>query len=457
MKLLERYGPPLLSYEGSCRGTFRRETFNLDYSGYFQATQYSSGRIAIGVMSTDPFEPHRVAEQPKSVPELTFAGSSTDGWELAITDTPMFNRFSWEFLAMFATPPTEYLIGAKRIEATNSRFFGFGYSTVQFLISNFLWHDAEGRDPESIELSVNCFRIIITPVKDYQDVAYQLSSVRGVQPTAHVYVNHVDEEQRSLRSYADFLDDFVCVLRLVTGNQVSWYYGEALDNAERPIARIHNHSIPTPYSDIVRFRYADKVSRSLIQKLELTELVTAFFDEADRIFDKTTINTFVNQLTNATGNTTFLESAGLVASSLTELIASKYAESRSKSEKIREGVYNDLVLPRLKSAVKDTALHGDLQEHIGNYLKGGFRHSFRSKLKLLRDELNLPLNSSNIDQIVNTRNDLVHRGEYSSDAEGLNWLIEYNFIVWTDIMILCRLMGYKGKFTKQISPEDIEV
>ena len=125
--------------------------------------------------------------------------------------------------------------------------------------------------------------------------------------------------------------------------------------------------------------------------------------------------------------------------------------------KIQESVYNDLVLPRLKSAVKDTALHGDLQEHIGNYLKGGFRHSFRSKLKLLRDELNLPLNSSNINQIVNTRNDLVHRGEYSSDAEGLNWLIEYNFIVWTDIMILCRLMGYKGKLTEQLSPDQIEV
>ena len=306
-------------------------------------------------------------------------------------------------------------------------------------------------------LGVNGFRIIITPVKDYQDVAYQLSSTRGVQPTAHVYINHMGGERRPLKSYADLLDDFVCVLRLVTGNQVSWYYGEARDNADRLIARIHNHSIPTPYSDIVRFRYVDNGGMSLIQKLDLPELVTAFFDEADRILDNTTINTLVNQLTNATGNTTFLESAGLVASSLTELIASKYAESRSKSVKIQESVYNDLVLPRLKSAVKDTALHGDLQEHIGNYLKGGFRHSFRSKLKLLRDELNLPLNSSNINQIVNTRNDLVHRGEYSSDAEGLNWLIEYNFIVWTDIMILCRLMGYKGNFTKQMSPDHIEI
>ena len=225
----------------------------------------------------------------------------------------------------------------------------------------------------------------------------------------------------------------------------------------RDTTEFHNHSIPTPYSDIVRFRHVDKVGRSLIQKLDLTELTTAFFDEADRILDKTAISTLVNQLTNATGNTTFLESAGLVASSLTELIASKYAEAKKKSEKIQKGVYRDLVLPKLKSAVNDTDLPGDLQEHIGNFLQGGFRNSFRSKLKLMRDELNLPLNSSDINQIVKTRNDLVHRGEYSSDAEGLNWLTEYNFIVWTDIMILCRLMGYKGKFTEQMSPDRIEV
>ena len=239
MKLLERYGPPFLSYEGSCRGIFKEENFNLDYSGYFQAAQYSSGRIAIGVMSTDRLKPHRIAEQTEPVPELTFSGSSTDGWELEITDTPMFNRFSWAFLGPATTPPTEYFIGAKRIEATNSRFTGFGYSTVQFLISNFLWHDVEGQYPETIEMSVNGFRIVIIPVKDYQDVAYQLSRARGVQPTAHVCVNHAGGEQRPLSSYADFLDDFVCVLRLVTGNQVSWYYGEARDNADRLIARIH--------------------------------------------------------------------------------------------------------------------------------------------------------------------------------------------------------------------------
>ena len=446
-----------MSYEGMCKGIFQEEDYNLDYSGYFEAAQYSSGRIAIGVMSTDRFRPYKAAGQPKYVPELTFAGSSTDGWELAITDTPMFNRFSWAFLGIFATPPTEYFIGAKRIEATNSRFTGFEYCAVQFLISNFLWHDIEGKDPETIELSVNGFRIIITPVKDYRDVAYQLSSARGVQPTAHVYVNHVGEEQRPLRSYADFLDDFVCVLRLVTGNQVSWYYGEARDNADRLIARIHNHSIPTPYSDIVRFRYVDNGGMSLIQKLDLPELVTAFFDEADRILDKTTISTLVNQLTNAASTTTFLESAGLVASSLTELMASKFAEAKGKSDKIQEGVYKELVLPKLRDAVTNTALHGDLQEHIGNYLQGGFRYSFRSKLKLLRDELNLPLNSNDISRIVDSRNELVHKGEYSSVAEGSNWLREYNFIIWTDLIILCRLMGYKGKLTEQLSPDQIEV
>lgn len=456
MKLLERYGSPILSYEGSCQVVFSENDYRIDYSGYFEAAQYTSGRLVIGIVPTIPPQISSVENQDSHDPKLTFAGMSTDGWEIKTIEDSTFNRIAWSFSPMLVQP-VDLLIGPRRFETSyRNRSEGFHYS-VRFLVSNFIWHDNEERGPEPIEVSVNGFRIIINPVEYYRDVANELIGGAGVRPTALIDVESISGQPQQLDDFVELLDDLLCVLRLVTGNQVSWYYGESQDFVDRPAARIHNHSHPLPYSNTVRFRYVDKIAVSLIPKLDVAGLLTSYFDETDRILDNTTIESLVNQLTNAASTTSFLESAGLIASSLTELIASKYAEVRKKSEKIQEGVYEDLVLPRLKSAVNDTALHDDLQEHICNYLKGGFRYSFRSKLKLMRDELNLPLNSRDINQLVNTRNELVHRGEYSSVAEGLNWLREYNFIVWTDIMILCRLMGYEGNFTVQVSPERIEI
>ena len=54
MKLMERFGTPILSYEGACQGAFMEENYRLGYSGYFEAAQYASGRVVIAIMTNWP-------------------------------------------------------------------------------------------------------------------------------------------------------------------------------------------------------------------------------------------------------------------------------------------------------------------------------------------------------------------------------------------------------------------
>lgn len=456
MKLMERFGTPILSYEGSCQGAFRENDYRLDYSGYFEAAQYPSGRVAIGVMTTGSLEQSTVDSPPISNPELTFAGTSSDGWAIHCTKQTMFNRLSW-FMAPMVVQPNVHLISAQRFEASYRDGIESRHHGVQFLISNFLWHDNERRGPETIDLSVRGFRIVVTPIEDYQTVASQLISGGGVQPTAWVYIDCAGGPRQPLKKYASILDDLLCVFRLVTGNEVSWYYGEARDTSDQPVARIHNYSSPMPYSNTVRLRHVDRVARSLIQKLDLAELVTAFFDQTDWILDKATIEKLVNQFTNATNTTPYLESSALLASTLTEMIASTFASARDESNMITRELYVNNIRPMLEDAIRNTGLSDEIQLHLRQSLAGVRRRSFGDKIRLLCDELIVPLSEDDIGRIVKIRNELVHRGTFPSVSEGSNWLSEYNFIIWADLILLCRLMGYGGHFTKQLNSDQIEV
>ena len=70
--------------------------------------------------------------------------------------------------------------------------------------------------------------------------------------------------------------------------------------------------------------------------------------------------------------------------------------------------------------------------------------SLNQKLKLLRDDLNLPLADEGIEILVKSRNALVHQGVYASTANVAEWKNDYNFMVHMTLNSLCRLSGYNG-------------
>ena len=456
MKLMERFGTPILSYEGSCQGSFKEANYKLDYSGYFEAALYPSGRVAIGIMTTGPLRCSIDESQSVHDPTLTFAGTSSDGWSIPCIEQTIFNRTSWQ-IAPIIVQPDVHLISAQRFEASyRDGNDGFHYS-ARFLISNFLWHDSERNNPEIVEFSAKGFRVAVTPIEDYRTVASQLIGGGGIQPTACVYIQCADELPRPLSEYASFLDELLCVFRLVTGNEVSWYYGEAPGPSNQPVARIHNYSSPMPYSNTVRLRHVDGTTRTLVQKLDLAELVMASFNQADWTLDKATMEKLVNQFTNATNATPSLEASALLASTLTEMIASKFANAKGESNFITSELYKKNIRPTLEEAIRNTGLSDEIQLHLNKALTGVRRRSFADKIRLLCNELTVPLSDDEITRIVKIRNELVHRGTFPPVSEDSSWLRQYNFIIWTDLMFLCRLMGYGGAFTEQRNPEQIEV
>ena len=58
---------------------------------------------------------------------------------------------------------------------------------------------------------------------------------------------------------------------------------------------------------------------------------------------------------------------------------------------------------------------------------------------------------------VAIRNKLVHEGTYLSKNEGDKWYDQYKFMIWVDLVALCRLAGYEYDLPLLIDGRRLEV
>lgn len=454
---MEQLGQPLSGYEGVAHVKFEDDGQRIEWNGYFEAGQFRSGRITITFVPTDPGHPTQVTLHTATKSELTFAGQAQGGWELKTIGDTFFSRLGW-LLGPISKPPVELVVDAELLEAKRQGALESGYTKTRFLVSNFLWHDYTHDNLEPIKLDCQGFRAWVNPVHDYSEVAHRLVDMHEVGPTALVTVECPQGNPRHLQQFKDFMDDLMYVFRLASGNGVDWYYGEAFDgNTDEPMERVHKYTAMSPYSNTVRFRRLRAGQHALHPKLDLSELVEAFFNTPQPRLDRNTFKTLIDHFTHACGVTPYLEPSGLLASTLTELIVAKHADDKGLSDRIPQDKFKDEVLPALQTAIADTDLSKEIQEFALSSLKGVYRNTFRRRLKLLVDDFDLPLTAAQRDRIVNIRNDLVHRGVYPSEFYDGGWSNDYRFTIWTNLIALCRLIGYQGELPQYREGRQLEV
>ena len=346
MKSMMQFGEALVRYEGVAHFSLQECDTEFDLSGYFQAAQFASGRLAISAMPTDRPKPSKVAFQHSAEAELSFHARTVDGWTITLGGQKIFSYLMWT-LAPFATQPTALDLSAQFMEAKRDGGTQDGYTNVQFVVSNLLWHGPSVKQPEPIELSSQSFEVKVIPVDSYVEVARRLISTHGIEPTALVRIRTHQCHAMPLQSFREFMEELVCVFRLATGNLVDWYYAEAVNHrTKEPVERLHKYAMTGPYSNTIIFRPLRKGYRSAIPKLDLPKLATAFLDDCHQGLEKAILKPLINQFTNACDDTSFLESRGLLASTLTELIAAKTAHKNGESD----------VIPKVSSIRKSTLL-----------------------------------------------------------------------------------------------------
>ena len=448
MKSMKQFGEQLVGYEGIAQITFEEPNTKIESSGYFEAAQFPSGRTAISFVPTDPIRPTANPLRVDADAEISFHGSAMDGWKIKLSGQTIFSRLSWLF-APLSRQPVAIDFGAQYIEAIGKGARDDGYSSMQFVVSNFLWHERSKEEPEPITLKVQGFEVEISAIEDYLGIAQRLANTHGIEPTARVRIQAPPCQRMRMQSFRDFMDDLVYIFRLVSGNLVDWYYAEAVDEqTKKSVERVHKYAVTGPYSNTIRFRPLRKGYQSSVPKLDIGKLADAFLSDAMQILHRTALKPLINQFTNACDESLYLESRGLLASTLTELIAAKNAYACGSSEIIPKGKFEAEILPVAVEAIENTGLPTEVKCQMQNHLQGGYRRSFRSKYGLLNSSYQMDLSSSEINRIVATRNTLVHEGNYGPSLDMERWSDDYQFMTWTNFIALCRLAGYSDELPK---------
>ena len=151
-------------------------------------------------------------------------------------------------------------------------------------------------------------------------------------------------------------------------------------------------------------------------RLNFPALAKCFLDDGVKTLDRKTLKEMINYFINACDETSYLEARGLMASTLLDLIVRKYTSVRKAHNR-----------------------------------------SFRKSLEFLTKELDLPLDAKACRAAVDIRDQLVHEGTYLSENEGDEWYSQYKFMIWVDLIALCRLTGYEDDLPSLIDGRRLEV
>ena len=378
MDSLERYGTSLVKYEGVADLTFQDDS-GVAYKGYFEAKQLTGGGIAIGFVPIVHDTGGSATITGSFYSKPSFRGRDMDGWDVTTCGQTLAIPILGPLDAPKSAAHPARVFSSRCIRAQREGAMESGYAKAHFLVSNLLWDDRDVA-PEPIALEAGGMNVAVAPVGDYMAVADGIVAVRGIAPTAKVSVETSDGSNLSLERYGDFMNDLVSVFRLVTGNRVDWYYGEAVEvGAYRIVERFHKNAVTGPLSKTIRFRRLRSGVVSAIPKLDFQALAKCFLDDGNRVLDRDTLREMINYFINACDETSHLEARGLLASTLLDLIVFKYASAKGTHNVVEEKEFREQLLPTLRCAIKAARLPEsteELRKRAIDQLQGAYRQSF---------------------------------------------------------------------------------
>ena len=443
MKSLERYGEAIVEYEGVADITFPEESGTV-YKGYFEAKQMRTGGIAIGFVPILDDDDYPSGSTTLNFYSPEFHGHDLENWELTSTSgqTSPVPRIGF-FGAPGSVAAPALVFGSSGLRARRKGATESGYLKARFLVSNLIWNRGHSV-PNHITFEADALEVTVTPVDDYLETADSIRAIRGIAPTAEVLIESPDHRRRSIEEYVDFMSVLISIFRLTSGNRVDWYFGEAIEvPSDRVVERIHKDAVTGPFSKTIRFGANISLLRGLIN---------AFFSDDCKPIKQEDLKKLIDYFVNCCDETSYLEARGLLASTLADLIVLTHAEAMDCQNVMEEEDFNTQILPALEAAIRCIELpelSNQLRERALQQLGGAYRQTFRKRLRLLVEETNLSLSSTERSKAVDIRNELVHNGRFLSKNKN-DWYREYSFMIWLDFVALCRLSGYDGELPQSI-------
>jgi hypothetical protein len=251
------------------------------------------------------------------------------------------------------------------------------------------------------------------------------------------------------------VDDVSFLLSIAQGCRVQWVYREERDQRGL-LSREHYTRKTQPYSPLSVI--------DLLTPRGPREFVEATYPTYVRRRDSWGLATgLIDAYLEAKSEADYLETRGAKLAVALEALKHRYLRSgeASVSELLLDADRFRDVLPEIQAAVRQTLIrnnvHADTAKSITGKLQGLNRESFPHILKCLAEDLQLQVTSEERQRIIDSRNTLVHQGQFYCQAVAKgevdkSWqpldspAAEYFFMVSMLDRIFLKLLGYAGEY-----------
>jgi len=314
--------------------------------------------------------------------------------------------------------------------------------SVKFGILNFeylgnTWRlTATGRSFDTLSLSLPVGELSIQKIADYEGVLAATKAQRGIDVTCHAMIPLGDGV--SLQDAVETVSNMCGLLSLARGTKINWVYYEQLDEEAHRVSVAHRDMPTKPFSPtpLIHPREPDDTAEFLQQCFQTYREDTTF--DLGRLSDG---------YVDAKGQG-FLESKGLVACALLDFLVGRYRTASGAHTMLPKAVFKKVAaeLTRTIEAFQphvSDALHRTRLREISSRLGELNRPPLRITLQEFCHSLGLKVRSQEIDEVVHTRNSLVHRAQFKDASTGAR---EYLKLVNTIDRLLLKILGYKGYY-----------
>lgn len=444
MREFEFEGTPVIHYAGSGKAIFRDGS---EAVVSVEVVQVTDGRIVVnctmppGSTELDRFDLSEVELPLEDGAFLRTQGSKTEEKVSMWVDDPFY----------------QFRAGRVRIEYPDYRFEDV--RSVQVAMANLPFSISLTSFPENIPpFDVAGLRVAFHQSEDYDVRAKRLKQVGGYEITGYMNITWSREDTVGPSQIERFLRECCTGLSLAVSTKVNWLYYTARNDKEEQLVTIHSAEPLLPFSSI---------PFSFPLWNEPVEVVKAWCNPSlERVIPRQKLVSRIDQYISACDTTTFGENKGLAVATLLDVLSYVYADEKGLAEIVPEALWRQHVLPHVQEALQLTmgvlvaekdmlvTIGPEQQKALVNNLQGLFRSSFRQRLTAILKDLGIETNGAFRDEIVRTRDELVHCGHFRNETDN-DWQAELRRLLWAARSILLRMVGYQGELPHYKTIEEI--
>ena len=365
-------------------------------------------------------------------------GTTVEGYELVMQGNMLLIeqvvRFSVE--ETIAEPITLYLLAnemdvrfGQEQPLGNEMHFGItNFCFIGLVPKRFPGH----RVSRVLPLTVGNTRVVMEPVPDYRAVVKAIRAQRGIDITCEAVVR-IDSEN-DLNGVKAVLDDLCILMSLARGTPINWIYYDIYSQPNHVIATHHRNAVTRSYG------WSPLIDEKPEDTKYFLETTCGSFVEQKETY---ALDWAIDAYLDAKSETAYLQTRALTAVVVMEMLKSRFVDQHGMRHIINEQDFKNN-LGRLREGIRQV-----VQECFPEINTSQLRmmidgvdwmneKSFRASLKSMFDRIGLAYTMGELQTFVDSRNALVHRGDFHTE----NRREEYFRIINLLDRVLLKMLDY---------------